>query len=425
MSAQPAPNPVVLQQHAEEAAVLRHVRSVLLRAPHVQLHRLRRLDDRIAAHLDGLLESGHEGMALLRAELASPTPGAVFALGVMALQQKDAATLSQLVSLAAALPEAERGWLSALGWVSAEDLQGTVRALLGSKVPRHRAWGLVACAMHQVDPGVMLGQAVQDADDQVRACAWRVAGQLGRRDLVDAARSALTPASAWALTLWGQGHHEAVRACLLTGQGEAALPQQDLHRLALLAMPLDAAREQVRALAPRAETDPVVRRRMMRMTAWVGDPQVVPWLIHFMADDRWARLAGECLSLISGVDLALQGLERDAQAPVPETGPGDDPEQDDVALDEDDSLPWPDQARVQAWWQAQSARFVTGQRYFMGEPIGPAQDAHLLQVLRQGAQRQRRIAAELRCLLAPGRVLFPLAAPAWRQARWLEALAAA
>lgn len=40
------PIAAVIQQHAEEAAHLRHVRSVLVAAPHVKLHQLRRLDDR-------------------------------------------------------------------------------------------------------------------------------------------------------------------------------------------------------------------------------------------------------------------------------------------------------------------------------------------------------------------------------------------
>lgn len=90
------------------------------------------------------------------------------------------------------LPEAEQGFLSALGWVSSQDLQGTVRALLGSKEAIHRAWALAACAMHRVDPGPVLTQAVRDADPVVRARAWRVAEQLGRRDLADAARLAIS-----------------------------------------------------------------------------------------------------------------------------------------------------------------------------------------------------------------------------------------
>jgi hypothetical protein len=54
----------VVQQHAEETAFLRNVRSVLVAAPHVKLLHLRRLDDRLAAHLDGLAVAGEFGWKL-------------------------------------------------------------------------------------------------------------------------------------------------------------------------------------------------------------------------------------------------------------------------------------------------------------------------------------------------------------------------
>ena len=50
-------------------------------------------------------------------------------------------------------------------------------------------------------------------------------------------------------------------------------------------------------------------------------------------------------------------------------GPNDDPGDDNVAMDEDDSLPWPDVEKITAWWwQANGQRFASGTRYFMGEP---------------------------------------------------------
>lgn len=434
---------VVVAQHAQESAALRHVRSVLLRSPHVQLHRLRRLDERIAGHLDGVGVAGSAGLDALEAALESPTPGAVFALAVCALQGRHAPLLTRLVTLAATLPEAERGFLSAMGWVSSQDLQGTVRALLGSAVPVHRAWALAACAMHRVDPGAVLTQAVSDADELVRARAWRVAGQLGRRDLADAARQALLGpssaqhdehatvviapgardankrAAAWALTLWGMGQNDIVRQALIAVEPGQSLPPHDAHRLAALAAPMDWGRDQVRTLAAQAEASLPVKRRMMRLAAWVGDVQVIPWLIHHMADDRWARLAGEAFSLVTGADLAALSLERKPPEGI-QPGPTDKPEDHDVAMDEDDSLPWPDQARVQAWWQGNAARFAAGQRYFAGEPPSLAHAEH---VLTTAGQRQRIIAAEYLCLLQPGCVMFPVAAPAWRQSRWLSAKA--
>jgi uncharacterized protein (TIGR02270 family) len=298
----------------------------------------------------------------------------------------------------------------------------------------HRAWGLAACAMHRVDPGAILAQAVGDADAQVRVRAWRAAAQLGRRDLSDAARHALRPASgladdltqvearraaAGALTLWGQGDHEQVRQALLAPCPEKALPNVDAHRLATLAAPVEWGREQIRALAAQAETSAPHKRRMMRMAGWVGDPQIVPWLIQHMADDVWARLAGEAFSLLTGADLAALGLERKPPEGI-DFGPNADPDDENVALDEDDSLPWPDQERVQAWWQQQVSG-LPGGRLLAGQARSPAQALH---VLRTQGQRQRILAADTLCLLTPGSQRFPVAAPAWRQARWLNTWAA-
>lgn len=441
----------VLRQHVEDAAALFDLRQVQLSSPHVQLHRLARLDERLAAHLKGLAVHGEQGLSALLGELAEPSAGKVFALSVVALMQRHAQVLTRVVALAAALPDAERGLLGALAWVSAQDLQGTVRALLGSNMPLHRIWGLKACAAHRVDPGVLLTQAAADAHPDVQAGAFVVAAQMGRADLADAARQALSRApavlegdqrtvlihagldaastapdpvdplrelarsAAWALTLAGAGDHERVRHALVRPGSAQHLPPEHAHRLAVLAAPAEWAREQARQLAEQAASSRAHLRRMMRLTGWVGDPQVVPWLIHYMSDDAWARLAGESFALITGVDLAALDLERSPPEAL-QVGPNDDPADDDVALDEDDSLPWPDAAKVQAWWQIHAGQFDAGRRYFGGLPPSVA---HCRGLLQTAGQRQRIMAAEYLCLLRPGTKLFPVAAPAWRQSRWL------
>ncbi|HSC65864.1 MAG TPA: hypothetical protein VLD35_19650, partial [Caldimonas sp.] len=103
------------------------------------------------------------------------------------------------------------------------------------------------------------------------------------------------------------------------------------------------------------------------------------------------------------------------------SGPGDDAADADVAMDEDDSLPWPDPAKVLAWWRANGPRFGHGRRYFMGAE--PTRES-CLEVLRTGFQRQRSAAAEHLALLAPATPPFNVAAPAWRQHRLLAQRAA-
>jgi len=151
-----------------------------------------------------------------------------------------------------------------------------------------------------------------------------------------------------------------------------------------------------------------------------GDVHYVPWLIQQMAKPLLARLAGESFSTLTGLDLAFLDLELKPPEGV-EAGPNDDPSDDDVAMDEDDSLPWPDPVKIAAWWQANGPKFRPGVRCFMGEP--PTM-AHCLAVLRNGFQRQRIAAALYLRLLQSGRPLFNTAAPAWRQQRLLASAGA-
>jgi uncharacterized protein (TIGR02270 family) len=134
-----------------------------------------------------------------------------------------------------------------------------------------------------------------------------------------------------------------------------------------------------------------------------------------MADAHLARLAGEAFAMITGVELESLGLARSPPDEF-EVGPSQNPGDEDVEMDSDDELPWPDLERIHAWWDANHSRFQSGARHFMGEPPTVL---HCRKVLREGFQSQRIAAAEHLNLLQPGTPLFNVAAPAWRQQRWL------
>lgn len=410
----------VVQQHCEESAHLRNVRTVLVRAPHVRLKHLRRLDDRIAAHLDGLAVAGDYGTALCRAALARAGAGEVFAVAVRALEERDDASLDRAIALAAALPEARRGLLSAIGWVSAAQLRGAAQGLLASTEPLRRELGLAACRLHRVDPGPALASALRSDEPLLCAAAARAAGELGRADLLeDILAATASPDPSLAL--------RAAAAGSLLGDRGVAL--RTLERIAMaddpeaaaadpwlfLATGFERGRELLREVAHREPRDAPLERRVMRASGLLGDVRLVPWLIERMDDDAKARLAGEAFSLITGADLALLDLERKPPATIA-GGPSDDPDDADVALDEDDSLPWPDRALVERWWSAHAGAMPLDARCFMGGAPTPSRAAD---VLRTGFQRQRHAAARLRSLLQPRTPLFPTCAPSWRQSRLL------
>ena len=419
------PIPVVVMQHVQESAALRHVRSVLVRAPHVKLHQLQRLDERIAAHLDGIAVAGTYGASLCTEALERPGAGEVFAAASCAIESRDAAALDRLVALAGALPNARRGLLSALGWASAAQLKGIVSPLLAAGDPLRQSLGLGACRLHHADPGGLLSTALRSADTALRTEALRCAGVLGHTELLPLALAAVgddAPDLAF---------HGAVAACLLgdragaldalahIGQGDGPHSTQALA-WALQASDLSRARALVGELARAGREAPKARRRLVRACGLLGDPHFVPWLIDLMADDTIAQLAGESFSMITGADLALLDIERKPPEGV-EPGPNDDPEDTNVAMDEDDSLPWPERDKVQRWWATRAAAMPAGARFFVGSPPTPE---HAVKVLSEAPQRQRIAAARWLSLLNPGRALFATAAPAWRQQRRLAPAAA-
>lgn len=410
----------VVSQHLDDADALRSLRRVQIRSPDITLKALSGTDERLAAHLDGLSISGDFGAQLVRESLDSPSVGRLFVAMVLAIRRRDGVQIERMLSLADVLPDAQRAFASAFGWVPAPTLRGITLPLLSSKSPLEFFLGVAACAQHRVNPGEAIQTAIRQPHAGLCARALRAAGELGRVDLLPDCLALLDDtdptcrlAAAWTAVLLGDRG-----AALLALRQQALTPEPTLEALAmflLTANPADA-----RALVQQLAAQGSNLRMMIRATAWAGDVQVIPWLLKHMEGDSHARLAGETFSFISGVDLVALDMERPAAGNV-DGGPNDDPADADVAMDEDDSLPWPDVEKISAWWRANGSRFQPGTRYFVGEPPSAA---HCISVLKHGFQRQRIAAAQYLCFLTPGTPLFNVAAPAWRQQRLLAEMGA-
>jgi uncharacterized protein (TIGR02270 family) len=358
---------------------------------------------------------------MCKSTLEIPAAGAAFAATVGALDAGRAQELGYLFALAEANPGLRAGLLSGFGWVEPDRLPNIVASLIGASNPFLRFFGIGVCSMHRIDPGLTFSRRLEDSDPAVRARAWRMAGELGRRELVSTAAAAAAADedptcqfwAAWCAVLLGD-RHNALK--LLTRITTSPGPfEARAFQLAIQAMSVDGSHSLLQPLA----RDSKNIRRLIRGAGLTGDPTYVPWLIGLMTDDRIARLAGESFSLITGLDLARLDLELKPPENF-ESGPNDDPDDPNVDMDEDDGLPWPDQKHIQAWWNANSHRFQPGVRYFMGEPLNRE---NCLRVLKEGFQRQRIAAAIYLLLLNPGTPLFEWRAPAWRQRRLLETMA--
>jgi uncharacterized protein (TIGR02270 family) len=269
--------------------------------------------------------------------------------------------------------------------------------------------------LHGVDPGTALIGALNDRTGDVRAEAARVAGVLGRIDLMLFPPSTIEEDTAcrfWSTAAVVLHGNRGVSLDALTLIALEPGPNRlKAFRLALQAMTLDASHRILVGLVGDSEQE----RWLIYGSGIVGDPTYVPWLAGQMAKHETARLAGEAFSLITGVDLSCNGLE----GPQPDDfarGPNDDPDDPSVDMHPDDGLPWPDPEKVKTWWAKNSSRFQRGTRYFMGAPVTRE---HCINVLKNGYQRQRVLAAHYLCLLEPGTPLFNTSAPAWRQQKQL------
>lgn len=399
----------ILHQHLEDAACLRTTRTYLVRAPHVKLKHLARLDERIAAHLDGIAVAGRVGAQQSMQALDRTGKGELFTAAINCIEARSDKTLLQLIALAEAVPAARSGLHSAFGWVSASRLQDLAGMLLRSENPAAQLAGLAACGQHRVDPKRFLDSLIAADHAAVRARALQCAGETGRVDLLPSCIARLDDEDP-ACRL------RAAQAALLLGDRDAALTVLRERAPAQAAGALPPA--DTRTLLDSLAAQPDSKRLLIRAIGHAGDPYYIGWLIGLMADDVFARLAGESFSFITGADLAWLDLERKPPGRLP-AGPTDDPADTDIAMDEDDGAPWPDAEKIARWWQTNAPRFVNGQRYLCGAPPSKKQ---CIDVLKDGYQRQRMAAARHLCLLEPGTALFNCAAPSWRQQRLLNAL---
>jgi uncharacterized protein (TIGR02270 family) len=183
--------------------------------------------------------------------------------------------------------------------------------------------------------------------------------------------------------------------------------------MALRRMDLGAAHNWRLALAQEPDT----MRLAVIGAGVIGDPVSIPWLIDQMTIPELARVAGESFSMITGVDLAFEDLEGEWPEGF-EAGPTEDPEDENVAMDPDEDLPWPDPELIDKWWYMHRRDFLSGTRYLVGKPMS---FEWLQDVLRNGRQRQRAAAALELAIRQPGQPLFEVRAPGFRQQQLLRA----
>lgn len=378
---------------ATDAAFLWLLRSIAVNQPHYTAADLAELERRVDAQLDLLMTSLDLGWQACEAALALQQPGEAFTAAVVALRSHDLEKIKTAMESGLVAPDAFRGLVSALGWLSPEIARPWVERLLKGKDMNHKYLGVAAASVRRDDPGELLNDILKREDCRqhslLHARALRLIGELRRQDLMPALQqnlSAKDPTIAfwanWSAVLLGQ--HTLVSNlrpyALRPGPHQAQAIQ-----LASRVLPVEQGREWVSAMASEAANVCAV----VAATGILGDPHAVNWLIGRMGDPTLARLAGESFTLITGIELNKYGLTRSSpggQTPIP----NDDPKDAHVGLDEDENLPWPDAEKIAALWRNHGQHFLVGRRYFLGKAITPE---WLRNRIAEGTQRQRHAAA--------------------------------
>ncbi len=340
--------PIIIEQHAEEAAFNWLLRDAAVNAPHYSLDDLAKLDNRVEAHIDGFRIAGNEGWEICKESLSWEEAGEVFAAAVLAFESGDNDRIQSVLEAGCESQEVSRGIVSALGWIPYQKVKGHINNLLQEKSPNLRCIGIAASAVHRQGPGQFLNDAISDTDPFLKARALRAVGELGRRDLIPFVKRELQAEdemcrfySAWSSALIGEKASISVLHDLAKGNGPYAEQACDI---AFRVMNLHEANLWQAELAGQQET----QRIAVIGAGVIGDPVSIPWLIEMMQVPEIARVAGESFTMITGVDIAYDDLEGEWPEGF-EAGPTESAEDEDVEMDPDEDLPWPAPELIQNW----------------------------------------------------------------------------
>ncbi|WP_437498729.1 TIGR02270 family protein [Sorangium sp. So ce1099] len=404
----------LFEQHASDAAFLWSYRDAAVLDPRYDLESLGELDERLEAHVDGLRLAGDAGWEISRAAIDEDEPGSLFAPMVLAVERRDLKGIAHVLDAGGGAPALARAIVSALGWVSFSKVRAILPGLLSRRVgPALHAIGIAACAVHRQDPGAALGYAVISSDPRLKARALRAVGELGREDLLDEVRGALGTedeacrfAAAWSAAVLGD---PAALKALGALADRGGLFAERACATVMRRMEPAVASTWLRAIAGA----PGGARVALAGAAALGDPALVPWILECMGDPELARAAGGAFTMITGVSLDEAKL-RGAPPPGFQGGPSDDPEDEDVAMDPDEGLPWPDRDKIAAWWEGRGKELKRRTRYLLGKPM---EAAWLEEVLQRGSQPARAAAAVELVLRRARREVVEVRAPGWAQER--------
>jgi len=354
--------PELVEHHYEELQFLWGQREFALRSPLYTLPKFLALEQRIEAHVQGLLVAGVDLIQIVEQGLVSEDASTSFAAAYALLRlENETATLAVIQAFSAAQGEQMYGLRQALSLARMEQIMPSLPFLFFSTAPPTiaAAADVLACHGALPPPGLTIDTLLQDADSAVRETGWRVVANSGlpvdpklyaaaMRDEAPAVRQAGLMAAAWT----------AVPGALLIARQIAASPTlDDLHALELLAiLGTTDDLQRVIAIAKLKELGPA----RFKLVGTFGHPGLMELLIAELSnpDPEIAAAAGAAFSKMTGQE--IDSKDR-ATLPPPDGGQADDFEQEFL-----DEVTLPDPKLARAHWDKVKSRFTRATRLCRG-----------------------------------------------------------
>lgn len=344
----------LLRVHAEDASLLIGQRAVMTEAPQVTFIDLYEHDRRLAGHLDYLRMCGTPSVttaAEIFTETPEPSEAAIYAY--LAMQSKSDDFVTDIFAQTDGADAAIRGLAQAFSYCDTATRRRHLGLWVQSDDPRLVCVAIEAAMHLRLKLHDLLGPFMQHEDHQVRACALQYAGVMGLTgqaavvsdalddgdaDIAFAARLAACrlgiPAGAAPLITMIGPELPADKCRMAVEVGFAMLGQEG-------------GRDLVRDLLSNADT----RRWGVLGLGVIGATRILDFLIAEMDNPVQARIAGWAFSMVTGANVAEDDLELDVFPDDAENPIVDDPKSIEESFLED-SLPWPDGTRVNAWMAA-------------------------------------------------------------------------
>src|SRR3989449_11130807 len=174
--------PDILEEHIEELAVLWGQRQIAVHDPDYTIRELAHLEDRIAAHLDGVLAVGEVALPLLEETLSDDDPLMVFAAAYALLHTKNpTATARVRDSFGHAQGPVLAALQEALAQAPLNPGVAPFRELFhGGPAPVGAAAGTILAFHSVLEPTIpQIERLLRHEDAVVRQSGWRLVGYLG------------------------------------------------------------------------------------------------------------------------------------------------------------------------------------------------------------------------------------------------------